>query len=112
MLGDLDRLDMLKGFIANSPKDPFPRYGLALELKNRGLLDEADTEFQTLMTQFPDYTSAYLHAGNVARDRGDHARAGEIYRRGIDVCGRRGDGHALGELQGALAALDQEGGED
>ena len=103
---------MLRGFITVNPKDPFPRYGLALELKNRGLLDEASGEFTNLMTQFPDYTAAYLHAGNVERERGERARAGEIYQRGIDVCGRRGDGHALAELQSALANLQQEGGED
>jgi tetratricopeptide (TPR) repeat protein len=112
MLGALDRIDMLKGFIANNPKDPFPRYGLALELKNRGRLVEAADEFQTLMEQFPDYTAAYLHAGNVARERGERPNAGEIYRRGIGICQQRGDGHALGELEGALASLENEGGED
>jgi predicted Zn-dependent protease len=114
MPGAVDRIEMLRGFITANPKDPFPRYGLALELKNRGKLDEAADEFRTLMTDFPDYTAAYLHAGNVERERGERERAGEIYQRGIDVCGRRGDGHALSELRGALTSLrqEQEGGED
>ena len=96
---------MLEGFIRQKPADPFPRYALALELKNAGRLDEARTTFEELMTVAPDYTATYLHAGNVlvALGRADDAR--QIYRRGIEVCSRRGDSHARGEIEGALAAL-------
>jgi predicted Zn-dependent protease len=99
------RIDMLKAFIAQRPHDPFPRYGLALEYKNAGHLDEASDLFAALMRDHPTYTAAYLHAGNtaVALGRPDDARA--IYARGIDACKAAGDSHALGELQGALASL-------
>jgi tetratricopeptide (TPR) repeat protein len=99
------RIDSLLGFIQQKPEDPFPRYALALEYKNAGRLDEARATFDTLMTAHPDYTAAYLHAGNtlVALGLRDDARA--VYQRGIDVCVRRGDAHARGELEGALASL-------
>jgi tetratricopeptide (TPR) repeat protein len=99
------RIDMLKAFIAQRPSDPFPRYGLALEYKNAGRLDEARAEFVTLMDAHPTYTAAYLHAGNtlVALGRPDDARA--IYVRGVEACIKAGDGHARGELEGALATL-------
>jgi tetratricopeptide (TPR) repeat protein len=96
---------MLKAFIAQRPADPFPRYGLALEFKNAGRLEEAHEVFAALMNDHPTYTAAYLHAGNtaIALGRPDDARA--IYARGVDACKAAGDGHALGELEGALASL-------
>ena len=99
------RIEMLLGFIRANPQDPFPRYALALEYKNGGRLDEARTTFDALMTANPDYTAAYLHAGNtlVALGLRDEARA--VYQRGVEACLRRGDSHARGELEGALAAV-------
>jgi tetratricopeptide (TPR) repeat protein len=99
------RIDALLGFIQQKPQDPFPRYALALEYKNGGRLDEARATFDALMSAHPDYTAAYLHAGNTLLALGlrDDARA--VYQRGVEVCVRRGDAHARGELEGALASL-------
>jgi tetratricopeptide (TPR) repeat protein len=99
------RIDLLLGFIRANPQDPFPRYALALEYKNGGRLDEARATFDALMTASPDYTAAYLHAGNtlVALGLRDEARA--VYQRGVEACVRRGDTHAKGELEGALTTL-------
>jgi tetratricopeptide (TPR) repeat protein len=96
---------MLLGFIRAKPDDPFPRYALALEYKNAGRLDDARVTFGDLMAAIPDYTATYLHAGNVLVALGKREDARAIYERGIEVCGRRGDAHARGELEGALAAL-------
>ena len=73
-----------------------------MEYKNAGRLEEARQVFDELMTTSPDYTAAYLHAGNVfvALGRVEDARA--VYTLGIEACVRRGDTHARGELEGAL----------
>jgi hypothetical protein len=99
------RIDLLKTFIVQRPADPFPRYGLALEYKNAGRLAEARETFAALMDVHPTYTAAYLHAGNtlVALGLPDEARA--VYTRGVQACVGAGDGHARGELEGALAVL-------
>jgi tetratricopeptide (TPR) repeat protein len=102
----MDRVAMLEEFIAKSPDDPFPRYGLALEHKNAGRLDKAAEVFAELMTRCPDYVAAYLHAGNTLVALGKKADAADVYRRGIAAARKKGDGHALGELEGALAQLD------
>ena len=84
----MSRIEALLGFIRANPQDPFPRYALALEYKNSGRLDDARTTFDALMTANPDYTAAYLHAGNtlLALDLRDEARA--VYQRGVDACAR------------------------
>jgi len=100
-----DRLQMLLEFARNNPRDPFAHYGLAMEYKNRGRLDDAAETFRALMAAHPDYTPAYLHAGNteVALGRRDQARS--IYQAGIAACAQKGDAHAQSELQAALANL-------
>ncbi len=99
------RIDALLGFIQQKPQDPFPRYALALEYKNAGRPDEARATFDALMSAHPDYTAAYLHAGNTLLALGMRDDARAVYQRGVEVCVRRGDAHARGELEGALASL-------
>jgi predicted Zn-dependent protease len=101
----MGRIEQLQTFIQTSPNDPFPRYGLALEYKNANRLDEASAAFAELIAKFPDYTAAYLHAGNTLVARGLRAEAREMFTRGIEACVRKRDGHARGELEAALADL-------
>jgi len=102
----MDRLAALRDFVAKSPDDPFPRYGLAMELANRGQLEEACQVFQELLDRQPDYVPAYLMYGNTLARAGRRDRAAEVYRSGAEVSMRRGDTHAHGEIAAALAALD------
>lgn len=99
------RIELLRKFIAERPHDPFPRYALALEHKNGGGLDEAWRLFDELLAAHAEYTPAYLHAGNTLLALGRRDEAAAVYRRGVEACRRKGDGHALGELVGALDAL-------
>lgn len=98
----MDRIATFQSFIARAPSDPFPRYGLAMELKSRGDLAAAWTAFSELLDQFPDYVPTYLMAGGTLVALGRRDEAAAIYRRGIDVAGRKGDAHARGELESAL----------
>jgi predicted Zn-dependent protease len=102
----MGRVEQLEDFIRQSPNDPFPRYGLALEYKNVGRLEEAATAFSELMNTFPDYTAAYLHASNTLVGLSRKADAAEVFRRGIEACVRKRDLHAKSELEAALAELE------
>ena len=102
----MDRIATFKNFIARTPGDPFPQYGLAMEHKARNELDQAWLAFQGLLAQFPNYVPTYLMAGGTLVALGRHAEAADLYRRGIDVAQRAGDQHARGELETALAEVD------
>jgi len=102
----MDRLAVLRQFVAKSPDDPFARYGLAMELMSRGELAEACQAFQDLVVRVPDYVATYLMYGNALAALGERERAAQTYRQGAEVSGRRGDGHAQSENLAALAALD------
>ncbi len=101
----MDRIATFRSFIARSPADPFPRYGLAMELKTRGDLAEAWAAFSELIAQFPDYVPSYLMAGSTLTALGRKDEAADVYRKGIEVASRRGDQHARRELEAALAEL-------
>ncbi len=99
----MDRIATFQTFIAKSPKDPFPRYGLAMEHKTRGELELAWAAFQELLGGFPDYVPTYLMAGGTLAALGRAGEAADVYRRGIAAA--KNDSHARGELESALAEL-------
>jgi len=101
----VDRVAMFRQFIERSPGDPFPRYGLAMEHKARGQLQESIAAFDALIESFPEYVAAYLQAGGVVAAAGDRARAREIFERGIAAATAKGDLHAKKELEAALSDL-------
>ncbi len=99
----IDRIASFRALIAKAPQDPFPRYGLAMELRSRGELEAAAAAFDELIAAFPDYVPSYLMAGGVATKLGRADAARRLLERGIEVATARGDTHARGELQAALA---------
>jgi tetratricopeptide (TPR) repeat protein len=101
----MDRIAMLRKFIADSADDPFPRYALALELKGKGDAAGAAAEMQELLNRKPDYLAAYLQYGMLlqALGRGDEAKA--AYGKGQEVARTKGDSHALSELTQALESM-------
>jgi len=101
----MDRITTFKTFIARTPGDPFPRYGLAMEYKGRGELAQAWTVFSELLEQFSGYVATYLMAGNTLAALNRHSEAADVYRRGVDVAAKANDSHARGELESALAEI-------
>jgi tetratricopeptide (TPR) repeat protein len=102
----MDRIATFKSFIERAPADPFPRYGLAMEHRTRGELAEAWAAFSDLLEGFPDYVPTYLMAGGTLAALGRKDEAASVYRKGIEVAGRKGDSHARGELESALNELE------
>jgi tetratricopeptide (TPR) repeat protein len=101
----VDRAATFRTFIERSPGDPFPRYGLAMELRNRGDRDGALAEFRVLLERFAEYIPTYLMAGNTLVESGQLDEARAVYARGIEAARGKGDHHAARELDGALAAI-------
>ena len=86
-------------------KDPMAWYGLAMEYRTLERFDESLKAFETLRAQNPEYVAMYLMCGDVLSKlaRKDEARA--WYEAGIAAAKAKGDAHALGELESALAGL-------
>jgi|ERR1039458_3066274 Tfp pilus assembly protein PilF len=99
------RIDILNSMLAQNPNDSFARYGLAMEYRNRGDLPRAAAEFRALTAADPDYSAAYFHGAQTLERLGQIEEARQWYQRGIEVTTRKGERHALGELQAALDLL-------
>jgi predicted Zn-dependent protease len=100
-----DRLAMLRQLAAKNPGDPFPQYGLAMELRKRGELAAAEAAFAELAQRHPAYVPCYLMYGEMLSKQNRSADAAAVFDRGIAAAQQAGDGHALSELQAARAGL-------
>ncbi len=102
----MSRIEAILKIVEQSPNDPFPRYGLAMEYKNAGRHDEAHATFVELEKRHPEYVPQFLMHANLlgAMKLVDEQRA--VLERGVAAAQKKRDQHALGELQGALEALD------
>jgi predicted Zn-dependent protease len=102
----MDKIGGLKEILELDPKNSFARYGMAMELANRGEIAAAVGEFDTLLANDPGYTAGYFMAAQTLAKAGRTAEAIERLKAGIDCAARSGNSHAVSEMQGMLDELD------
>lgn len=100
------RLLYLEKITSEGSTDPFAWYGLAQEYRNLERHDDALRAFETLRSRNPDYVPMYLMCGQMLEKIGKTDDARSWMRAGIENAKKKGDSHALGELEAALAALE------
>ena len=103
----MDKIAGLKEILALDPKNSFARYGIAVELANRGEIDAAMAEFDKFCRSMSDYTAGYFMAAQTLGQSGTDGRGIERLKAGINCAARTGNRHALSEMQGMLDELDR-----
>ena len=101
----MNRIEILKGFLKETPNDSFSRYALALEYVKLGQNDDAVREFERVKKNDPDYVATYFQLGQLYQKIGQTHEAEKTFRTGITVAAKMGDEHTRGELESALEAL-------
>jgi len=101
----MDRISTLNEILVQDPNNAFARYGLAMEYANSGQTELALEQFRKLLSSNPDYPAGYFMAAQtlVKVNRPDEART--MLESGIAAAQRKGDSHAVGEMQGMLDEL-------
>ncbi|PYV84360.1 MAG: hypothetical protein DMG93_05195 [Acidobacteria bacterium] len=101
----MDRISTLNEILVQDPNNAFARYGLAMEYANSGKTELALEQFRKLLSSNPDYPAGYFMAAQtlVKVNRTDEART--MLESGIAAAQRKGDSHAVGEMQGMLDEL-------
>jgi len=99
------RLAFLEQHCASPGADSFAFYGLGMEYRKEGRIDDAISTFGRLKEKDPDYVPMYLMAGQALIDAGRSAEARAWLEAGVAVATRKHDSHALGELESALASV-------
>ena len=97
------RLAMLEKMTASGAGDSFAWYALALEYSGAGRVDEALGAFRSLREKDPGYVPMYLMCGSMLLKAGRADAGSEWLGEGLTVARAKGDAHALGELETALA---------
>jgi len=101
----MDKIAGLKEILSLDPKNSFARYGIAIELASRGETAAALAEFDTLLADDPDYTAGYFMSAQTLESAGRKLEAIERLKAGIGCAARRGNSHALSEMQSMLDEL-------
>lgn len=103
----MDKIAALKEILELDPKNSFARYGIAMELVSQGQVEAALAEFDTLLTNDPNYTAGYFMAAQTLNMAGRKSEAIERLKAGIASAARAGNSHALNEMQGMLDDLER-----
>lgn len=103
----MDKIAGLKEILALDPKSSLARYGIAMELVKLGETADALREFDTLITNDPDYIAGYFMAAQTLAKAGRSAEAIVRLKSGIACAARTGNRHALSEMQTMLDELDR-----
>jgi predicted Zn-dependent protease len=103
----MDKIAGLKEILALDPGNSFARYGIAMELAKRGEISAALSEFDTLLTNDPDYTAGYFMSAQTLAGADRKNEAIERLKAGIGCAARSGNSHALNEMQAMLGELER-----
>ncbi|HMI86210.1 MAG TPA: tetratricopeptide repeat protein [Polyangiaceae bacterium] len=99
------RLDFLLQVTAADKADSFTWYALALEYKGLARIEDALATFHQLRQRDPDYVPMYLMCGTMLIEAARRDDAKEWLATGLVAARKKGDTHAAGEIEGALAGL-------
>lgn len=95
------RVEYLQQLILEDPADPFPHYGLVLELASEDP-DLGKERWKNLLRHFPQYLPSYQLAGQVFFDSGDVVKALEIWKMGAELAVIQKNANARSELMSSI----------
>jgi predicted Zn-dependent protease len=99
------RLEVLIKITSGAQADSFAWYALALEYKGLGRIDDALSTFTSLRQKDQAYVPMYLMCGTMLIEANRRDEAKEWLKAGVVAARAKGDTHAAGEIEGALASL-------
>jgi tetratricopeptide (TPR) repeat protein len=102
---NLSRLELLRQYVNEEPDDPFNWYSLVLE-EQKADVSKADALYQQLLTQFPDYVPTYYQAGIFYMQLGNHDRALDILKKGVEKCEKANDQKTRREILSIIMEME------
>ncbi len=99
------RLATLEALVEKGSTDAFVHYGLAMEYRSEGRVEDALRTFAGLRLSQPDYLAMYLLCGQMLAGESRTAEARDWLEAGLTLATSKGDSKAKSELTEALADL-------
>lgn len=103
----MNRLEQLRQFAEDDPKDPFNLYALALEYLKSDV-NEAANLFKRLLQQHEGYLPTYYQAATLKEQQGDRNAALQILEKGISIAKQQNESKTQRELQAVYDELSWE----
>jgi len=104
----MSRIEQLRSFIADDPKDIFSKYALALEYAANEMIEEAIVELCKLKEIESDYLPLYYQLGKLFEKSGNILLAIDAYQSGIPIAQTQKNTRTLSELKSALEQLQED----
>ena len=104
----MSRIEQLRSFIADDPKDIFSKYALALEYAANEMIEEAIVELCKLKEIESDYLPLYYQLGKLFEKSGNILLAIDAYQAGIPIAQTQKNTKTLSELKSALEQLQED----
>lgn len=101
----MDRLEKLKSFLQENPRDNFIRHAMALEYIKAGDDTQARTLFENILQEDPAYTGSYYHLAKLLERNNDPDAAVKVYEKGMEMARQAGDDLSYRELKAAWEEL-------
>ncbi len=99
------RLETLRKMSRERPHDPRLRFGLAVELLNRGETREGVEALRGYLDMAEDEGNAWARLGAALADLGEVEEARAAFRRGMEIAQGRGHEALVEEMEEALEDL-------
>jgi tetratricopeptide (TPR) repeat protein len=104
---ETNRVEILKGYLEEDPKDCFSMYALALEYSKQNRNHEAIGLLKQVLNINPGYLAAYYQLGKFFEQERNFGEATSIFTKGIMVAMEQQNQKTLNELQSALDLLEE-----
>ena len=101
----MNRVEKILELLEQRPADNFLRHALALEYIKLGDDEKAQTLFEAVLKDSPDYVGSYYHLAKLLERKGNTQSAITWYEKGMQAAKNSGDQHAYNELQAAYEDL-------
>lgn len=99
------RIEKIKVFLKDNPRDAFLNYALAIEYIALDETEKAITLFKNLLLDHPDYSATYYHYGKLELKNNRKEEAEKLFKTGVEVAQKNNELHSLAELRSALNEL-------
>lgn len=99
-------IEHYRSWLENKPEDRLAMYGLALELKKAGRLDEAVQAFEALLAVHPQSGAGWFQFGQLFEEAGDEDQALLTWRRGLERLQGSAEAEAQRSIREIEAAID------
>jgi tetratricopeptide (TPR) repeat protein len=104
----MSRIEQLRSFIVDDPKDIFSKYALALEYAANEMIEEAIVELCKLKEIESDYLPLYYQLGKLFEKSGNILLAIDAYQSGIPIAQTQKNTRTLSELKSALEQVQED----